>query len=146
MENSAPRPDTVNKLRSATDAAFAMLAAMQLDVFTPLRQGPKTVEDIARAIGVSPTRLRSLLYSLVAGGLLTEKHGRFSNTPESDQFLVKGDPAYIGDGTQFLLTGGIVISKSLNRSAPGCHKPNSTFPILHKRNWKNTFGELTYLP
>lgn len=97
MENSPPRPNTVNKLRSAADAAFAMLAAMQLDVFTPLKQGPKTVEDIARAISVSPTRLRMLLYSLVAGGLLTEEHGRFSNTPEADQFLVKGNPSYIGD-------------------------------------------------
>src|SRR6185436_18657306 len=97
MENSPPRPNTVNQLRSAADAAFAMLAAMQLDVFTPLRLGPKTVEDIARAICVSPTRLRMLLYSLVAGGLLTEEDGRFSNTPEANQFLVKGDPSYIGD-------------------------------------------------
>jgi len=37
MENFTPRPNTVNQLRSAADAAFAMLAAMQLDVFTPLR-------------------------------------------------------------------------------------------------------------
>jgi len=97
MENFTPRPNTVNQLRSAADAAFAMLAGMQLDVFTPLRLGPKTVEDIARAVCVSPTRLRMLLYSLVAGGLLTEEDGRFSNTPEANQFLVKGDPSYIGD-------------------------------------------------
>jgi hypothetical protein len=31
----------VNKLRFAADAAFAMLAGMQLDVFTPLQGGPK---------------------------------------------------------------------------------------------------------
>jgi len=81
MENSASRPDTVNKLRSGADAAFAMLAGMQLDVFTPLKDGPLTTEQIADAIGVGPTRLRLLLYSLVAAGLLTEQDGRFSNTP-----------------------------------------------------------------
>src|SRR5215831_3986571 len=97
MEISIPRPDTVNKLRTAADAAFAMLAGMQLDVFTPLKEGPQTAEDIARAIGVGAARLRLLLYPLVAAGLLTEAYGRFSNTPEVNQFLVKGEPAYIGD-------------------------------------------------
>jgi hypothetical protein len=35
MANSIARPDTINKLRFAADAALAMLAGMQLDVFTP---------------------------------------------------------------------------------------------------------------
>jgi 2-hydroxy-4-(methylsulfanyl)butanoate S-methyltransferase len=97
METSIPRPDTVNKLRTEADAAFAMLAGMQLELFTPLKAGPKTAEDIAHAIGVGPARLRLLLYSLVAAGLLTEEHGHFSNSPEADQFLVKGSPSYIGN-------------------------------------------------
>jgi hypothetical protein len=97
MENAIPRPDTVNKLRSAADAAFAMLAGMQLELFTPLKAGPKTAEDIAHTMGVGPARLRLLLYSLVAAGLLTEEHGHFSNSPEAAQFLVKGGPSYIGN-------------------------------------------------
>ena len=40
MESSVPRPETINKLIFAADSAFAMLAGMQLDVFTPLRGGP----------------------------------------------------------------------------------------------------------
>ena len=95
MENA--RADTVNKLRSAADAAFAMLAGMQLELFTPLKAGPKTAEDIAHAIGVGPARLRLLLYSLVAAGLLTEEHGYFSNSPEADQCLVRGGSSYIGN-------------------------------------------------
>jgi DNA-binding IclR family transcriptional regulator len=50
-----------------------MLAGMQLGVFTPLQGAPKTAEDIAHAAGVGPARLRLLLYSLIAAGLLTEK-------------------------------------------------------------------------
>jgi SAM-dependent methyltransferase len=96
MKAPVPRPDTVNKLRFAADAVFAMLAGMQLDVFTPLKAGPMTTEQIADAIGVGPTRLRLLLHALVVAGLLTEQDGCFSNTPEADQFLVKGTPLYMG--------------------------------------------------
>ena len=49
METSIPQPDTIDKLRFAADAAFAMLAGMQLDVFTPLRAGSKSAEEIASA-------------------------------------------------------------------------------------------------
>jgi SAM-dependent methyltransferase len=97
MELSVVRPDTVDKLRLAVDAAFAMLAGMQLDVFTPLRGCPMTSDQIADAIGVGPARLRLLLYGLVAAGLLTEQDGRFSNTREADQFLVKGATSYMGN-------------------------------------------------
>ena len=96
MEIPASQPTVVNRLRFAADAAFAMLAGMQLDVFTPLQNGPMSAEDIAGAIGVGASRLRLLLYSLVAAGLLTEQDGRFSNTPEANQFLVSGTPSYIG--------------------------------------------------
>lgn len=97
MARPEPRPDTINALRFGADASFAMLAGMQLDVFTPLSSGPLTAELIANAIGIAPTRLPLLLYALVAAGLLTEQDGQFSNTPESQHFLVKGSPAYMGD-------------------------------------------------
>jgi hypothetical protein len=69
MENPTPRPDTINALRFGADASFAMLAGMQLDVFTPLQYGPMTTEQIAEAIGVAPTRLPLLLFALVAADL-----------------------------------------------------------------------------
>jgi hypothetical protein len=68
-------------LRYAADSAFAMLAGMQLDVFTPLKDGAKTPENIAKALGTNSPRLPLLLYSLAAAGLLHEEHGHFSNTP-----------------------------------------------------------------
>src|SRR5690242_5091421 len=94
---NGPGPETINRLRAAADSAFAMLAGIQLDVFTPLRNGPMTADQIAAAIGVSPQRLRLLLYCLVAAELLIEKGGKFSNTPEANEFLVKGNPGYIGN-------------------------------------------------
>jgi SAM-dependent methyltransferase len=96
MESSVAPADTINKLRAAADAACAMQAGMELDLFTPLKDGPMTAGEIARAIGVKSDRLRLLLWALVAAGLLTEREGRFANTDEAKQYLVKGQPSYMG--------------------------------------------------
>jgi len=80
MEPRVPRPDTIQALRWGADAAFALLAGLPLDVFTPLQGGPLTPAQLAEAIGVGSARLRLLLYALVAAGLLTEQDGRFANT------------------------------------------------------------------
>src|SRR5262245_56572875 len=68
MEPRVPRPDTIQALRWGADAAFALLAGLQLDIFTPLQGGPLTPMQLAEAIGVGPARLRLLLYALVAAG------------------------------------------------------------------------------
>jgi 2-hydroxy-4-(methylsulfanyl)butanoate S-methyltransferase len=75
--------------------AMAMLAGMQLDVFTPLKAGSLTTEEIAMAIGVNSAKLRPLLYALTAADLLTVQDDRFSNTPEADSYLVRGRPSYM---------------------------------------------------
>jgi len=97
MVDSNLRPDTINKLRFSAEAAFAMLAGMQLDVFTSMKDGPLTAEQIANAVGAKSDRLRLLLWSLVAAGLLSQKDGRFSNTAEANYFLVKGRSSYMGN-------------------------------------------------
>ena len=52
-----PRLDVIARLRNAAQLAFAMLAGVQLDVFTPLQDGPATCEELARAIEVGPVKL-----------------------------------------------------------------------------------------
>jgi len=96
MTKPALQPDTIQKLGSAAYPAFAMIAGMQLDLFTPLAAGPKEPGQLALELGADPARLAPLLYALVAAGLLTEEGGRFANTPEADCYLVKGKPEYLG--------------------------------------------------
>jgi cyclopropane fatty-acyl-phospholipid synthase-like methyltransferase len=93
---TAPQPQTIQKLASAVPQALAMLAGMELDVFTPLTNGPLTAAQIADAIGVSADKLQAVLAVLVAAGLLSADGNYFANTPEADQFLVRGKPSYMG--------------------------------------------------
>ena len=80
-------------------SAFALLAGMKLDVFTPLGASPLTGDELAAELGVGADRLRPLLFALTSLGLLrVEGDGRFANTEEeADHYLVRGHPHFIGD-------------------------------------------------
>jgi cyclopropane fatty-acyl-phospholipid synthase-like methyltransferase len=90
------RAETIERLAVAVYPSFAMLAGMELDVFTTLKDGPLPGRRLAATLGVDPIRLNALLYALVAAGLLTVDGESFSNTPEANQFLVRGRADYIG--------------------------------------------------
>ena len=94
-------PSTIIRHAVGVYPAMAMLAGMQLDVFTPLRDGPLTGAEVAEAIGVKPTKLIPLLYALVAAELLAIQDDRFSNTPEADTYLVRGRPSYLAGREEF---------------------------------------------
>ncbi|HZC00984.1 MAG TPA: methyltransferase dimerization domain-containing protein, partial [Gammaproteobacteria bacterium] len=81
MADATPEPETIEKLGNAAFFSIAMVAGMQLELFTPLGSGPMTAEQLAEALGVGVTRLTPLLYALVAADLLTVEDGRFANTP-----------------------------------------------------------------
>ncbi len=81
--------------------SFAMLAGMQLDVFTPLTDRPMNAESLAKVLKVKESKLSPLLYALVSAGLLTVENEIFSNTIEADTFLIKGHPAYMGGLSEF---------------------------------------------
>ncbi len=92
----ALKPDAINRLRSQVAPAMAMLSAMQLELFTPLGEGPMSAEALAASLDLNPVKLPPLLYALVSAELLTVENGSFANTAEADHFLVKGKPAYMG--------------------------------------------------
>ncbi len=91
-----PGMHTIQSLSRAVHPSFAMLAGCQLGVFTALIDGSLDADQIASALQVDATRLRPLLYALVSAGLLTVEQGSFSNTEESNAYLAKGSPTYMG--------------------------------------------------
>jgi len=87
---------TIDSIVSAVHPAFALCAACELDVFTPLADSPKSAEELAAVLRVDAAKLRVLLYVLVTAKLLTVDEGRFGNTREADHFLVQHRPSYMG--------------------------------------------------
>jgi hypothetical protein len=118
----ATGPSTIARHEAAIYPAMAMLAGMQLELFTALKGGPLTAEEVAAAINVKSTKLRPLLHALVAADLLDLQNGRFSNTVEADTYLVEGRPSYMaGSRRQFyadIWAGLLKTAASIRTSAP----------------------------
>src|SRR4029453_9103411 len=55
-----------------------------------------TAAQLADVLGVNAEKLSRLLYALVTAQLVTVDGDRFANTPEAQQFLIKGKPTYLG--------------------------------------------------
>src|SRR5262249_28378328 len=64
QEQSQTNPTTIFRHAYAVYPPIAMLAGMQLDVFTPLKDGPMAATALAHALGMRTEKLRPLLYSL----------------------------------------------------------------------------------
>lgn len=74
----------------------ALLSAVELGVFTTLAKGPATLETLQQALGVHARGARDFLDALVALGFLERKDGQYTNAAETDLFLDKAKPSYVG--------------------------------------------------
>lgn len=97
MNRQSPKPDKFYQIKNSARATVAMFAGMELDLFTPLDDGPLDTEQLASSLSVQADKLGPLLYALAIFGLLTEDGGYFSNTPETSMYFVKGKKEYIGE-------------------------------------------------
>jgi predicted transcriptional regulator len=70
MTDSAPQPTTIEELEWAVWPSFALVAGIRLDLFTPLKDGPLSAEQLADKLGVEADKLKPLLCALAAAGLL----------------------------------------------------------------------------
>jgi ubiquinone/menaquinone biosynthesis C-methylase UbiE len=96
--------NSIEKIVTSVYPPFALLAGMQLDLFTALKEGPLNAEQIAAKIGVGSNKLKVLLYALVVSGFLEVESELFRNTDSVYQFLVKGSASYVGDIHELLST------------------------------------------
>jgi precorrin-6B methylase 2 len=83
--------------------AYALKAAVDLDVFTAIAKGSQTAAEIARACNAAERGVRILGDSLVVMGFLTKAGNRYSLTPDTAFFLDSRSPAYLGLAFKFLL-------------------------------------------
>jgi hypothetical protein len=73
-----------------------LLSAIELGLFTELSKGPATLQTIQDRLRLHPRASRDFLDALVALGMLQRTGNEYSNTPETDFFLDRSKPTYIG--------------------------------------------------
>jgi hypothetical protein len=73
-----------------------LLSAIEVGVFSELARGPEAFEPLRRRLGLHPRSARDFLDTLVALGLLNREGDRYSNTPDTDLFLDRRKPSYVG--------------------------------------------------
>jgi hypothetical protein len=78
----------------------ALLSATELGLFTELAAGPATADELGDRLGLAPRGRRDFFDGLVALGFLDRDgygpDGRYRNAPDSDLFLDRNKPTYIG--------------------------------------------------
>jgi O-methyltransferase domain/Dimerisation domain len=74
-----------------------LLSAVELGVFTTLARGPLDADSLRERLQLHPRAARDFFDALVALGLLTREEGLYANTPETDWFLDRVKPSYVGD-------------------------------------------------
>jgi hypothetical protein len=94
-------PDRIVELGLAFRGAKALLSAAELGVFTALAAGPLDTEPLCMKTGIEQRGARDFFDALVALGMLErDESGRYANTPETDLYLDRGKPSYIGGELQ----------------------------------------------
>jgi len=95
-------PAIVFENLQAYQRTFALKAAIELDVFRAVGQGPGDVASIARHAKASERGIRILCDFLVIAGLLRKENGHYRHTPSSATFLDPSSPACMASITRFL--------------------------------------------
>ena len=86
----------------AFQRTFALKAAIELDVFRAVGQGPGDVASIARHAKASERGIRILCDFLVINGLLQKVDGHYRHTPSSAAFLDPTSPHCLASIVGFL--------------------------------------------
>ncbi|HYF34422.1 MAG TPA: methyltransferase [Prosthecobacter sp.] len=89
-------PEKILQTGLAFWASKTLLSAVELEVFTQLAGKAATLEELQASLRLHQRGARDFLDALVALGFLQREDGKYRNTPETDLFLDKAKPAYIG--------------------------------------------------
>ena len=98
----APTPELIFDSLLAYQRTAALRAAIEIDLFRAIGEGPGDVESLARRCAASERGIRILCDFLTIQGLLLKSGGRYAHTPTSAVFLDPQSPACIASTARFL--------------------------------------------
>lgn len=89
-------PDKILQTGLAFWASKTLLSAIEIGVFTELARGPEPFESLSGRLGLHPRSARDFLDTLVALGFLQRAGDQYSNAPDTNLFLDRKKPSYVG--------------------------------------------------
>jgi len=95
-------PAVVFEMLQAHQRTAALKAAIDLDVFRAVGEGPGDVASIARHCSASERGIRILCDFLTINGVLAKEDGHYRHTPASAAFLDPRSPSCLASIAQFL--------------------------------------------
>jgi hypothetical protein len=97
LRTAGPTPDAIMQLGGGFWGSKTLLSAVELGLFTELAgAGPLDAEALRERLGLHPRSARDFFDALVALGMLERENGRYRNTADTDFFLDRTKPTYIG--------------------------------------------------
>jgi precorrin-6B methylase 2 len=91
-----PTPDKILQTGLAFWSSKTLLSAIEMGVFTELSHGAERFRALSGRLGLHPRSARDFLDTLVALGFLQREGDSYANTPETDLFLDRKKPSYVG--------------------------------------------------
>lgn len=89
-------PDKILQTGLAFWASKTLLSAIEMGVFTELAHGPEAFATLCGRLGLHPRAARDFLDALTALGFLQRTGDTYANTPDTDFFLDRKKPSYVG--------------------------------------------------
>ena len=89
-------PERIMQVGLGFWASKTLLTAIELGLFTELAQHPEDLETLRSRLGLHERAAHDFLDALVALGFLDRADGIYRNTAETDLFLDRRKPSYVG--------------------------------------------------
>ena len=122
----APSPTLVFETLTAHQRSAALRAAIELDLFRAVGEGPGDVQSLARQCSASERGVRILCDYLTIIGLLRKDDSHYHHTPTSALFLDPRSPACIAATARFL--GNPAMHEPYEHLADIVRKGTTTLP------------------
>ena len=98
---STPGPERIVDTLTAYWRTEILRGAIDIDLFTALGDGPRTVSELTARCRTSAVGMRKLCDYLVALGFVRRRAGRYRSAPDAARFLDRRSPDVLVDITPF---------------------------------------------
>ena len=103
MNQITPTPERIFEALWGHQRTAALKTSIDIELFTAIKEGNHMTTSLAKRCQVSERGIRMLADYLTMLGFLQKTNNSYSLTPDSEAFLVKTSPTYVGGTLEFML-------------------------------------------